>query len=76
MGRGRKISILGAGSVGATIAYTLAVQGIASEIVLIDIAKNKATGEADDIIQGAPFLSPFKIYSGEYADASGSDIVI
>ncbi|MDR3331178.1 MAG: L-lactate dehydrogenase [Synergistaceae bacterium] len=76
MAKGRKISILGAGSVGATIAYTLAIQGIASEIVLIDIKKEKAIGEADDIIQGAQFVRPFNIHYGEYADAAGSDIVI
>ncbi|MDR1885416.1 MAG: L-lactate dehydrogenase [Synergistaceae bacterium] len=76
MSKGRKITILGAGNVGATTAYALAVQGIASEIVLIDIFKEKAIGEAADIVQGAPFLSPFKIYSGDYADAAGSDIVV
>ncbi|MDR3354606.1 MAG: L-lactate dehydrogenase [Synergistaceae bacterium] len=77
MAKSKKISILGAGNVGATTAYALAIQGIASEIVLIDIFKEKAFGEAADIIQGAPFVpSPFKIYSGEYEDTAGSDIVI
>lgn len=46
-----KITIIGAGSVGATIAYTLSSQDIASEIVLIDINKQKAEGEVLDIIQ-------------------------
>ena len=46
---GKKITILGAGNVGATIAYTLAVDGMASEIVLVDINRNKAKGEALDI---------------------------
>ncbi|MDR3254272.1 MAG: L-lactate dehydrogenase [Synergistaceae bacterium] len=76
MAKRRKISILGAGSVGATIAYTLAIQGIASEIVLIDINKNKAIGEAADIAQGASFIPPLKIYFGEYEDAAGSDVVV
>ena len=44
-----KISIIGTGSVGSTIAYTLTVMGIASEIVLIDINQEKALGEALDI---------------------------
>lgn len=41
-----KITIIGSGSVGSTIAYTLTVQGIASEIVMIDINEEKAKGEA------------------------------
>ena len=46
-----KITIIGSGSVGSTIAYTLTVQGIASEIVMIDINEEKAKGEALDIRQ-------------------------
>jgi len=71
-----KISVIGAGSVGATIANDLMVQGVASEIVLVDVNKKKALGEALDIYQGAPFCSPAVVRAGEYADAAGSDIVI
>lgn len=71
-----KVTIIGAGNVGATIAFTLTVGGIASEIVLIDINKGKAFGEAMDIRQGTPFCSPCFIYAGDYPDAKGSDIVI
>ena len=71
-----KISVIGAGSVGATIANDLMVQGVASEIVLIDINSKKAMGEALDVYQGAPFHSPAIVRPGEYADAAGSDIVI
>ena len=71
-----KISVIGAGSVGATIANDLMVQGIASEIVLVDINKKKAIGEALDIYQGAPFCSPAIVRPGDYADTAGSDIVI
>ena len=42
---GTKITILGAGNVGATVAYTLAVAGTCTDIVLIDINKEKAKGE-------------------------------
>ena len=41
-----KISIIGTGSVGATIAYSIAMLGMASEIVMIDINNEKALGEA------------------------------
>lgn len=73
---GSKVTIIGAGSVGATIAYTLSHKDIASEIVLIDINKEKAQGEVMDIEQGTCFRDPISIVSGEYADAAGSDIVI
>lgn len=71
-----KITIIGAGSVGATIAYTLSTQNIASEIVLIDINKQKVEGEVMDIVQGTCFRDPISIIAGDYADAKGSDIVI
>lgn len=71
-----KITIIGTGSVGATIAYTLTVAGIASEIVMIDINGEKAIGEALDIRQGTPFCNSCNIYAGSYADAVGSDIVV
>lgn len=71
-----KISIIGTGSVGSTIAYTLTVMGIASDIVMIDINNEKALGEALDIRQGTPFCSACSVYAGDYRDAEGSDIVI
>lgn len=71
-----KVTIIGTGSVGSTIAYTMAVNGIASEIVMIDINEEKALGEALDIRQGSPFCPPVSIYAGSYRDAAGSDIVI
>ncbi len=71
-----KISVIGAGNVGATIANDLMIQGVASEIVLIDVNKKKAVGEALDVYQGAPFCSPAIVRPGEYADAQGSDIVV
>ena len=71
-----KISVIGAGSVGATIANDLMIQGTASEIVLVDINKQKAFGEALDIYQGAPFCSPAIVRSGDYSATADSDIVI
>ena len=71
-----KISVIGAGNVGATIANDLMMQGIASEIVLVDINKKKAEGEALDVYQGAPFYSPAIVRPGDYPDVEGSDIVV
>ena len=71
-----KISVIGAGAVGATVANDLMIQGVASEIVLVDVNKKKAIGEALDIYQGAPFCSPAVVHAGEYEDTVDSDIVI
>lgn len=71
-----KITVIGSGSVGATISYTLTVMGLASEIVMIDINEEKALGEALDIRQGVPFCNPCTVYAGSYVDAANSDIVI
>lgn len=71
-----KITIIGAGSVGSTIAYNLSNNDIASEIVLIDINKEKVEGEVMDIVQGTSFRDPISIVAGDYEDAKDSDIVI
>ena len=71
-----KVTIIGAGSVGATIAYTLSGEDMASEIVMIDINKEKVEGEVMDIGQGTCFRDPVSIIAGDYEDAKGSDIVI
>ncbi|MGN0485650.1 MAG: L-lactate dehydrogenase [Acutalibacteraceae bacterium] len=71
-----KITIIGSGSVGSTIAYTLTIMGLADEIVMIDINNKKAYGEALDIQQGTPFCSSCTVYAGSFVDAVNSDIVI
>ena len=71
-----KISVIGAGNVGATVANDLMVQGVASEIVLVDVNEKKAMGEALDIYQGAPFHSPAIVRSGSYKETVNSDIVV
>ena len=71
-----KITVIGSGSVGSTIAYTLTVMGLASQVVMIDINSEKALGEALDIKQATPFIDNCDIYAGSYADAVDSDVVI
>jgi len=71
-----KITIIGAGQVGSTIAFALTLKQLASEIVIIDIIKDKAMGEAMDIRQGTPFIGPVNVIDGDYEDAKDSDIVI
>ena len=71
-----KVSIIGAGFVGSTTAYTLMLSGLVSEIVIIDINEEKAKGEVMDLNHGLPFTKPVKIYYGQYEDIKHSDIVI
>lgn len=71
-----KITVIGSGNVGSTIAYTLTIMGIASEIVMIDVNEEKSLGEALDIRQGVSFCNPVSVYAGSYADAVDSDIVV
>lgn len=71
-----KISIIGAGFVGSTTAFAIMDEGLASEIVIVDINKDKAEGEAMDLSHGASFVKPTVIKSGEYKDTNNSDIVI
>ena len=71
-----KITIVGAGNVGATTAYTLMLSGLVSEIVMIDINRDKAEGDAMDMNHGICFVSPVKINAGDYSDIKGSDMVI
>ena len=72
----RKVTVIGAGAVGSTITYTLMNRDTISEIVLIDINKEKAVGEVLDIAQGTCFRDPIKVTAGDYEDAKDSDIVI
>ena len=72
----RKVTVIGAGNVGATIAYTLSLGDIASQIVVVDINKEKVEGEVMDIVQGTSFREPISVIAGDYSDAADSDIVI
>ena len=62
----QKCAIVGCGAVGATAAYTLLGSGLFNELILIDINRKKAEGEAMDIGHGVPFIHPVEIYAGTY----------
>lgn len=72
----RRIAIVGAGAVGATLAYALMIRGQADELVLIDINRAKAEGEALDLRHGLPFVRPVDVHVGDYSDCAGADIVV
>ncbi len=71
-----KIGIVGTGFVGATAAYALVMQGIGSELVLVDKNNARAEAEAADIMHAIPFASPIRVFAGNYEDLKGSKIVI
>jgi L-lactate dehydrogenase len=71
-----KVVIVGAGSVGTTLAYTLQITGVATEIVLIDSNQELAAGQVMDMNHGLSFVSPVQIYAGEYQDCKEADVVI
>lgn len=71
-----KISIIGAGFVGSTTAYTLMMKSLAHELVLVDINEVKAQAEALDVLHASALNSECNIYNGGYADIKNSDIVI
>jgi L-lactate dehydrogenase len=72
----RKITIIGAGNVGATFAYALLLSGLCSEIVLVDQNTQKAEGEAMDLNHAVPLAHPTRIQAGTYLDCAGSAITV
>jgi len=72
----KKVTIIGAGFVGATTAYTLMLSGLISDIAIIDVNKEKAEGEIMDLNHGLSFVQPVKIHLGTYEDCKDSDIII
>lgn len=73
----RKVALVGTGMVGMSYAYSLLNQNVCDELVLLDIDKKRAEGEAMDLNHGLAFSgSNMKIYAGEYSDCRDADIVV
>lgn len=71
-----RIVIVGAGAVGTTFAYSLMISGLTEEIILVDVDKVKAEGEAMDLNHGQPFVKPVQIWAGDYKDCQSADVVV
>ena len=72
-----RVVLVGTGFVGSSYAFALLNQGITEELVLVDVNKEKAEGEAIDMNHGLPFApSKTKVWSGSYADCKTADIVV
>ena len=72
----RKVAVVGCGFVGSSSAFALMQSGLFSEMVLIDVDRNRAEGEALDIAHGVAFASPMKIYAGDYSDVSDAAMIV
>ena len=73
----KKVMLIGCGMVGMSYAYALLNQNIVDELVLVDVNKEKAMGEAMDLNHGLAFAaSSMKIYAGDYGDARDADLVV
>ena len=73
----RKVVLIGTGMVGMSYAYALLNQGVCDELVLIDIDRERAMGEAMDLNHGLAFASSnMNIYAGDYRDCANADIVV
>ncbi|WP_425619361.1 L-lactate dehydrogenase [Anatilimnocola sp. NA78] len=71
-----KVGVVGSGFVGATAAYAMVQQGVGREIVLVDMRKERAIAEAQDISHAVPFSQPLLVRAGDYADLSGAQVVV
>ena len=73
----RKIVLVGTGMVGMSFAYSALNRALCDELVLVDIDKKRAQGEAMDLNHGVAFASArMRIYAGEYQDCSDADMVV
>lgn len=73
----RKVVLVGTGFVGMSMAYALLNQGGVNELILIDVAKEKAIGEAMDLSDGVPCVSSrMVIKAGDYSDCKDANIVV
>lgn len=77
MGKNKsKVAIIGTGFVGASTAFAMSLNQIANEMVLIDVFKDKAAGEAMDINHGLSFLGQMSVYDGDYSDCADCDAIV
>lgn len=73
----RKVVLVGCGMVGMSYAYAMLNQNVVDELVLIDVNKLRAEGEAMDLNHGLAFSgSHMRIWAGDYSDCTNADIVV
>ncbi|HDG4542878.1 TPA: L-lactate dehydrogenase [Staphylococcus aureus] len=74
---GKKVVLIGDGSVGSSYAFAMVTQGVADEFVIIDIAKDKVKADVQDLNHGTVHSpSPVDVKAGEYEDCKDADLVV
>ncbi|NFV79546.1 L-lactate dehydrogenase [Magnetospirillum aberrantis] len=71
-----KVTVVGAGMVGASAAFAMVMRGAASEVVLVDRNRALAEAQAQDILHATPFAFPTRVTAGDWADVAGSGVVV
>lgn len=71
-----KVGIVGAGFVGSTAAYTMTLQGVASELVLVDLNEKLSQAHAEDILHATPHAHPVRVSAGGYEKLQSCRAVI
>ena len=75
MGKNSKVAIVGAGSVGATIAYALMLRDVASEIMMVDVAPDVVRGQVLDL-SDANMITSTKVRGGTSKEAGQADVIV
>ena len=71
----KKITLIGAGQIGGTLAHLIAIKGLAN-VVLFDVAEGIAKGKALDIAQSSPRKDLVNLKTNNYEDTKNSDVII
>jgi len=71
-----KVGIIGCGFVGSSAAYAMVLQGVVSELLLIDLNRDLAQAQAEDILHATPFSHPVRLAAGDYRDLPGAALVV
>ncbi|WP_203639865.1 L-lactate dehydrogenase [Levilactobacillus wangkuiensis] len=72
----QKVVLVGDGAVGSAFAYSMVNQGLAEELAIVDVVKERTEGDALDLEDAQVFTAPKNVYSGDYSDCKDADVVV
>lgn len=72
----QKVGVIGAGQVGVAAAFAMFVQDVCAELVLVDVDKKRAHGEAMDLMHGQGYVGRIVVSDGDYADLEGCQVIV
>lgn len=71
-----KVGIVGCGFVGSSAAFAIALEGVATDLVLIDLNSDLAKAHAEDILHATPFGASVRVAAGDYPELKGAGTVV